>query len=107
MFESKSRAQVEAERRVMEGMEFLCGGKAAMIQVPWKILEETGTTESDLEGLASLPRQIQGVVVGITLKEREKRHGKGLRPGGPPGQRRGPVRQVRRRGPPGRRRVQL
>ena len=71
MFESKSRAQVEAERRVMEGMEFLCGGKAAMIQVPWKILEETGTTESDLEGLASLPRQIQGVVVGITLKERE------------------------------------
>lgn len=33
MFESKSKAQVEAERLVMEGMEFFCGGRCAMVQV--------------------------------------------------------------------------
>ena len=27
MFESKSKAQVEAERLVMEDMEFFCGGQ--------------------------------------------------------------------------------
>lgn len=70
MFESKSKAQVEAERAVMDTMRFSSGGKCALIQVPLSIFAETGVKESDLEGLASLPREIQGVVLGVTLKEK-------------------------------------
>lgn len=71
MFESKSKAQVEAERLVMEGMEFFCGGRCAMVQVPRRVYQETGATESELEGVAAMPRQIEGVVIGVTLKEKE------------------------------------
>ena len=71
MFETKSRGQVEAERRAMESMVFFHGGKCAMIQLPQRLFGETGVTESDLDGLAAMPREIQGVVLGITLKEKE------------------------------------
>ena len=71
MFECKSRAQLEAERLVMEGIAFTCGGKCAIVQVPHSVYERTGARESELEGAASLPRQIEGVVVGVTMKEKE------------------------------------
>lgn len=71
MFECKSKAQVEAERLIMESMEFSCGGKCAMVRVPLSVYGRTGAREGELEGVASLPRQIEGVMVGVTLKEKE------------------------------------
>lgn len=71
MFESKSKGQVEAERIVLDGMEFFCGGKCAMVRVPRSVYERTGALESDLDGVATLPRQIEGVILGVTLKEKE------------------------------------
>lgn len=70
MFESKSKAQVQAERMVMDTMEFSSEGKCALIQVPLSVFSTTGAKESDLEGLASMPREIQGVLLGVTLKEK-------------------------------------
>lgn len=71
MFECKSRAQAEAESRILNAMEFFCGGQCAMVRIPWKLYEEKGLAESDLEGVAALPRQIEGVLIGVTLKEKE------------------------------------
>lgn len=71
MFESKSKAQIEAERIIMSGMSFSCDGKCAMVRVPRSVYDCTGARDSELEGVASLPRQIEGVMVGITLKEKE------------------------------------
>ena len=70
MFESKSKAQVEAERLVMDTLRFSSNGLCALVQVPWGIFAQTGAQESDLDGVASLPREIQGVVLGVTLKEK-------------------------------------
>lgn len=71
MFECKPKAQVEAEKRILAGMEFFFEGKCAMVQVPQSVYKDTGAQASDLEGVASLPRQIEGVLVGVTLKEKE------------------------------------
>ena len=71
MFESKTKGQVEAERLVMDAMEFSWEGRCALIQVPLSVYPRTGVKESDLDGLASRPREIQGVVLGLTLKEKE------------------------------------
>ncbi len=71
MFELKSKQQLEAERRVMDSIRFSCKGKCAMVFLPKAIYEETGAKENELEGVASLPRQIEGVVIGVTLKEKE------------------------------------
>ena len=72
MFECKSRAQLEIEREALSGLEFYFGGKCAVIAVPYTLLEKTGAEECDLDALPSMTRQIQGVEVGVVIKERNK-----------------------------------
>lgn len=71
MFETKPWAQVQAERLILDGLELFCGGKCALARISRSIYVETGVEESDLDGAASLPRQLQGVLIGVTLKEKE------------------------------------
>ena len=35
------------------------------------MIRETGASEDDLEGLPAIPRQIEGVLVGLTIREKE------------------------------------
>lgn len=71
MFETKSREMLLAERMVMDSIRFTANGLCALVTLPKSIYEETGLSEGELDGVAALPRQIQGVVLGITLKERD------------------------------------
>lgn len=70
MWECKTKAQMEAEKLILATMEYFCGGKCAMIRVPQSILRQTGARDSDVEGAASLPRQVEGVLIGVTIKEK-------------------------------------
>ena len=70
-FERKSRSRVELERRVLAGMEFTSRGRICIITVTREMLQQTGCSESDLEDLSGLPRSIEGVECGITLREQE------------------------------------
>lgn len=70
IFETKSRAVLDAERRLIESMEYFCGGKGAIMQIPLSLYEVTGAAENELSELVGLPKQVEGVLVGITLKER-------------------------------------
>ncbi len=74
MFETKSRSRLEIERRVMDSMQFYHDGKCAIAYATIDMMKESGAVDSDMEGVASLPRQIEGVMAGITL--REKNNGK-------------------------------
>ena len=71
MFETKSRARLEMERTVLEHLRFFCGGRCASIHISRADIARAGAQEDDLEGLASLPRQVEGVLAGITLREKE------------------------------------
>ena len=42
----------------------------ALVVVPQKLVQESGIDSADLDGIAAIPRQIEGVEVGITMKER-------------------------------------
>ena len=70
MFESKSRGQVEAERIAMDSLAFSSQGLVAILEVPYSLFARTGVEENDLDGIASLPREIQGVVLGVTPTEK-------------------------------------
>ena len=72
MFECKSRAQLEIEREALSSLEFYHGGKCAVIVVPYSLLKKTGAEECDLDALPSMTRQIQGVEVGVVIKERNE-----------------------------------
>lgn len=72
LFEAKTRAAASLERLVYDTLEYYAGGKIAVITVRRSAMLSTGACENDLNGIASLPRQIDGVLVGITLKETEE-----------------------------------
>ena len=59
------------ERRVIAGLEYFCDHKGALIYFTRQMLEETGADEAELDGLSVIPRQIEGVEAGVTLREKE------------------------------------
>lgn len=73
MFDIKSRARVELERLALDKMRFYLGERCAVMLITLEMIHKSGAGEDDMEGLAPIPRQIEGVWVGVTL--REKRDG--------------------------------
>lgn len=69
LFETKSRARFEIERFVFENMEFFDENRIALVTITADAREKTGATMDDLDSIAALPRQIEGVEIGVTLTE--------------------------------------
>ena len=70
-FDIKSRARIELERMALEQMEFYHDGRVALMAITNEMIARSGATENDLEGMTPIPRQIEGVWVGITLRQQE------------------------------------
>ena len=71
MFEVQSRGQLQAEVAVLQTMEFHFDGKCALMSVNCDIMEKYGLEEDDVNAYVSRPRMIEGVLAGITLKQRD------------------------------------
>lgn len=69
MFETKSKARIEIERGLYRNLEYWFGGKAAVVSLTSEMIENAGAGEGDLENIASIPIQIEGVLVGITFRQ--------------------------------------
>ena len=70
MFETKSRKRVALEREVFDTIEYCFNDRCAIIAATLDIQKKVGVGDDELEGLASIPRQIEGVKIGITMRER-------------------------------------
>ncbi len=71
MFETKSKTYVNLEKLCLNGLELFCNDRVAVITVTQEMYAETGSTEQETEAIAPLTRQIEGVEVGITIKEKK------------------------------------
>ena len=71
MFDIKSRARVELERLALDSMRFYYGDRCAIMIIDNEMMARSGAVENDMEGLAPIPRQIEGVWVGVTLRQKE------------------------------------
>ncbi|MDO4270228.1 MAG: DHH family phosphoesterase [Eubacteriales bacterium] len=69
LFETKSRPRFEMERIVFDTMEFYEDGAIALAMLWRADIDKTGADLDDLDSIASLTRQIEGVQVGLTLTE--------------------------------------
>ncbi|MDR1217376.1 MAG: DHH family phosphoesterase [Oscillospiraceae bacterium] len=69
LFREKTRARALLEGLVFSGLEFHFGGMAAIASVTRDMLARAGAAEDDLDDIASLPGSIEGVRVGITVRE--------------------------------------
>lgn len=71
LFETKSRGRLRLEAMALASLEYHFGGRAALIVLSKDMMAEAGIDESEAEGIPSIPARIEGVIAGITLKEKE------------------------------------
>lgn len=69
-FVIKTRAKLKIERMLLDTMEFYAGGQCAIVYTTLAMCEVLGAGDDEMEGLASIPRQIEGVKMGITMREK-------------------------------------
>lgn len=71
MFETKSRNRIELERLALDSMSFHLDDKIAFVTITNEMREKAGASDDDLEGMTSLSRQVEGVKIGVTLRQKE------------------------------------
>lgn len=72
MFDVKSKGRLMVEQSVTANMEYYCGGKCSMIVLTKELMEKSGVDAAEFEGLASIPLSVEGVKIGITVKQRHE-----------------------------------
>ena len=72
MFDTKSRGRLELERMVLDSAEFHFGGKCMLLVATNEMKEKTGCSDNDLEGVAVISRSVEGVLAGISIKQKEE-----------------------------------
>lgn len=70
MFETKTKTYVALEKLCLAGMRMYFDGKLALITVTQEMFRQSGSDESECDAIAALPRQIEGVVIGATMREK-------------------------------------
>ena len=58
------------ERLVYKTMEFHASGQCALIYTTLAMCEALKSGDDEMEGLANIPRRIEGVKIGITMREK-------------------------------------
>ena len=70
MFETKTKIYAAMERLAIDSMQFFCQDRVCVISVTQEMYEKTGATEQDTEAIPPLTRQVEGVEIGLTIKEK-------------------------------------
>lgn len=73
MFDVKSRGRLAAELFAIENMEFCRDDICAMIVLTTAMMESCGIEPAEFEGMASIPLSVEGVEIGITVKQRHEK----------------------------------
>ncbi len=69
MFDTKSKKLLTLERMVLDTAEYHFDDKCMMITITAAMQEKTGCSGTELEGLASISRCVEGVIAGVTIKQ--------------------------------------
>ncbi|MDE5994591.1 MAG: bifunctional oligoribonuclease/PAP phosphatase NrnA, partial [Oscillospiraceae bacterium] len=71
MFETKTASYLKLEQMALGTIELHFGGKCAIMHITQDMFRESNSNEGECDGIASLPRKIEGVLIGITIREKE------------------------------------
>ena len=71
LFECRSHARIQAEKMALESLEFYYEDRCALICLTWDQIQAAGVAGAELEDLTSIPRSIEGVEVGLTLRQQK------------------------------------
>ncbi len=68
-FETKTQARFQVERLLFDRLSFSAQNKVAAALLTWQDIRQTGAGPDDLDNLAALPRQIEGVRCAIVMTQ--------------------------------------
>lgn len=73
MFDMKAPGRIMLEKAALETIRYFADGHIAVIFAPLSMIDSIdGIDSDDIGALANIPRQIQGVDVGICVKEKKR-----------------------------------
>lgn len=71
MFETKTKNQIKIEKFILDSLEISLNGLCAITQIPYKLKTSLNAKAEELDSFSEIPLTIEGVLVGVTLKEKE------------------------------------
>ena len=71
MFDMKSQGRLKLEQLALSRIRYYVGGRIAVIDVTQSLIDSIeGIDSEDVGALSAIPRQIEGVDIGICIKEK-------------------------------------
>lgn len=71
MFETKTMTYLKLEQMALSTITTHFDGKCAIMHITQDMFRESNSNEGECDGIASLPRKIEGVQIGITIREKQ------------------------------------
>lgn len=68
MFDTKSFGRLQVERLAIDSIEMHFNNRCALMTITKEM--QKMATQDELEGITPIPRQIEGVIVGVTIREK-------------------------------------
>ena len=69
MFETKTLSYIRLEQMAVASIESHFDGKCAIMTITQEMFKISGSNDSECDGIASIPRKIEGVNIGVTIRE--------------------------------------
>lgn len=69
LFRTKRRARILIEGMVNSGIEYFFNNKVAFVTITREMMDTSGATEDDIDDIANIAISVEGVVIGITIRE--------------------------------------
>ncbi len=69
LFDTEYKEELKLKGFAMDNMEYFSEGKVAIVVITQETLKKLGASYEDTEILSPIPRSVQGVEIGIVLKE--------------------------------------
>ncbi|MGI6577552.1 MAG: DHH family phosphoesterase [Eubacteriales bacterium] len=70
-FDTKSMSRLLVEQKIIENIQYYNSGSIAIAFITEKLMSDIGAKEEDVENLSSFLRSIEGVEIGVLIRERE------------------------------------
>ena len=71
MFETKDMSFLRLQQKCLEALELYYDGRVSVLNITRALLDETGCKDEDCDAIVALSRQIAGVRIGVTFKEKK------------------------------------
>ena len=71
LFKTKTRSRASLDGYLYSTMNYYYDGRVAVAKIGLDVREKLGLTEDDMDSIAALPAEVEGVLAGVTIKEQK------------------------------------